>query len=170
MDSSSGQICLVRNGEGLVAQINGTRRPVDRIARAFPESNPHHFISLLDPTGHEIGMIRDLDALDTASQDLVQEELDRIYLVPTILEILSVEQNGAGRVLTVRTDGGDTTFEIMDRNALDGKLAPAITMKDKTGKRYRIRNYWDLNKTSRKSIQDILPLKVIKTRRANRIF
>ena len=161
---------MFRDADGIQIVIDGVTHQVDRISTAFPETEPGGYVGLLDRLGHEIGMIRDIDGLDIDSRDLVRKELEVAYFVPTIREILAVEQKGAGRVFTVLTDKGEATFRIIDRNALSGRKAPAITIRDESSRQYRIENYWDLDRESQRLIRDLLPLKVLKTRPASRIW
>lgn len=148
--------------------IDGVSHRVDRISKAFPETRPNNYIGLLDHMGHEIGMIQDIHSLDTESQELVEKELELAYFIPTIQEIRTVEQKGSGRILTVQTDVGERTVRIRDRNALSGKKVPALLIRDDSGKQYRVANYWRLDKESRKKIQDLLPLSVLRSRPAAR--
>ena len=143
---------------------------MDRISKAFPETRPNKYIGLLDHMGHEIGMIQDLNSLDTKSQDLVGKELELAYFIPTIQEIRSVEQKGSGRTLTVLTDVGERTFRIRDRNALSGRKAPALLIRDDSGTQYRVSNFWRLDKESRKKIHDLLPLSILRSRPAARMW
>jgi len=161
---------LLRNAEGIQVVIDGVTHDVDRISKAFPESDPGSYVGLLDRLGHEIGMIREVDGLDPDSRTLVQKELEVAYFVPTILQIQDVEQKGAGRSFTVVTDVGEAKFRIIDRNALNARKAPQIVVRDDSGRQYRIDNYWDLDRESQTLIRDLLPLRVLKTRPASRLW
>ena len=164
-------IRLIRDdSNGLQLVIDGVFQQVGRVSRAFPKTNPNHYIGLQDPTGHEMCMIEDPQKMDEESRALLDEELRALYFVPTILEIRSVERKGAGRILEVQTDVGERTFRFQDRNALDGSKAPAITITDESLKRYRIEDYWGLDRESQKLIQDLLPRKVLQLRDARRFW
>ena len=71
-------IQITKTEIGLKALINNEAHKVERLARAFPRSNPDHFVSLMDPEGHEIGIIENPDQLDAASRDIVEAELKAI--------------------------------------------------------------------------------------------
>lgn len=164
MNLDPAAVSLKKNGEKIEALIHGETTFVDRLARAFPQSNPDQFVSLMDELGHEIGIIENPKKLDDASRDLLEAELKAIYFVPTISAITSVVSKGTGSQWTVDTDDGESTFRILGRDALNGDEPPAIEITDENGKRYRIDNYWDLDAESRDLTSDMLPDKVVKAR------
>lgn len=157
---------ITKTEMGLKATINNQEHEVERLARAFPRTNPDHFVSLMDPEGHEIGIIENPKELDDASREVVETELKAIYFVPQIQNIRSVTAKGTGSVWEVDTDDGPRTFRIMGRDALDGAGAPAIEIHDENGKRYKINDYWALDSESRNLMSDMLPDKVLKARYA----
>ena len=157
-------VSLKKNGDKIEALIHGQTTFVDRLARAFPHSNPDRFVSLMDELGHEIGIIENPKKLDDTSRNLLEAELKAIYFVPTISAITSVVSKGTGSQWTVDTDDGEYTFRILGRDALKGNEPPAVEITDEHGKRYRIDNYWDLDAESRDLTSDLLPDKVVKAR------
>lgn len=164
MNLDPAAVSLTKNGDKIEALIHGKTTFVDRLARAFPHSNPDHFVSLMDELGHEIGIIENPTKLDDASRNLLEAELKSIYFVPTISAITSVVSRGTGSQWTVDTDDGEYTFRILGRDALKGNEPPAIEITDEDGKRYKIDNYWDLDAESRDLTSDLLPDKVVKAR------
>ena len=164
MNLDPAAVSLKKNGDKIEALIQGETTFVDRLARAFPHSNPDQFVSLMDELGHEIGIIENPKKLDTESRNLLEAELKAIYFVPTISAITSVVSKGTGSQWTVDTDDGEYTFRILGRDALKGNEPPAIEITDENGKRYKIDNYWDLDVESRDLTSDLLPDKVVKAR------
>ena len=164
MNLDPAAIRLRRGEEGLEVRIAGVTHRVDRVVRAFPKTNPQHYVGLLDPDGREIGLIEDPGSLEPESRVIAEEALKAAYFVPTILEIRSVSMKGAGSTWQVLTDDGEREFRIQDREALDGSQAPAITVSDEDGKRYAIESYWTMDRDSRDAIRDLLPDKVLRTR------
>ena len=157
-------ISLRKNGEKIEAVIAGQTRAIDRLARAFPRSNPDEFVILMDPEGHEIGIIEKPQQLDDASRDLLESELKAIYFIPTIKAIRSVIPKGTGSFWEVDTDDGEYTFRILGRDALKDNSPPSIEINDENGKRYKIENYWELDAESRDLTADLLPDKILKAR------
>lgn len=170
MNLDPAAVSLKKNGDKIEALIHGEATFVDRLARAFPHSNPDQFVSLMDELGHEIGIIENPKKLDDASRNLLEAELKAIYFVPTISAITSVVSKGTGSQWTVDTDDGEYTFRILGRDALKGDEPPAVEITDEHGKRYRIDNYWDLDADSRDLTSDLLPDKVVKARYYTRSF
>ena len=164
MNLDPAAVSLKKNGDKIEALIHGETTFVDRLARAFPHSNPDQFVSLMDELGHEIGIIENPKKLDDASRNLLEVELKAIYFVPTISAITSVVSRGTGSQWTVDTDDGEYIFRILGRDALKGDEPPAVEITDEHGKRYRIDNYWDLDAESRDLTSDLLPDKVVKAR------
>lgn len=164
MNLNPATVSLKKNGDKIEALIHGKTTFIDRLARAFPHSNPDQFVSLMDELGHEIGIIENPKKLDDASRNLLEAELKAIYFVPTISAITSVVSRGTGSQWTVDTDDGEYTFRILGRDALKGNEPPAIEITDEDGKRYKIDNYWDLDAESRDLTSDLLPDKVVKAR------
>jgi hypothetical protein len=164
MNLDPAAVSLKKNGDKIEALIHGETTFVDRLARAFPHSNPDQFVSLMDELGHEIGIIENPKKLDDASRNLLEAELKAIYFVPTISAITSVVSRGTGSQWTVDTDDGEYIFRILGRDALKGDEPPAVEITDEHGKRYRIDNYWDLDAESRDLTSELLPDKVVKAR------
>lgn len=164
IDLDPAKIRLRREDDGIQILIDGKGHTVDRIARAFPRSDPDHYVCFIDPGGHEIGMLEDPSKLDAASRDLLIGELKAIYFVPTILEIRSVGRQGTRSLWEVLTDDGELSFTLQSTDALDGSDPPSISIRDDNGKHYKIEDYWDLDKDSRAEMADMLPRNVLRAR------
>ena len=163
-------LSLTKDGDKIEALIHGETERVDRVVRAFPRSNPDHFVSLIDEVGHEIGIIENPGELDDASREVLEAELKAIYFVPTISAIRSVVSKGTGSEWRVDTDDGEYTFRIFGRDALTGDEPPTLEIVDERGKRYKIDNYWELDAQSRDLTSDLLPDKILKARYYSRSF
>src|ERR1044071_6008245 len=62
------------------------------VARAFPISDPDHYIGFLDSEGKDIGVVKEPDLLDPESRMVLDEELELRYFVPTIEAVISVKE------------------------------------------------------------------------------
>ena len=69
-----------------------------------------------------------------------------------------------GSYWEVSTNDGDLTFTLQSTDALDGSAPPSITIRDGNGKRYKIDDYWELDKDSRNEIADMLPRNLLRAR------
>jgi hypothetical protein len=87
------------------------------VARAFPLSDPDHYVGFLDGAGKDIGMVYDPSLLDADSRRLVDEELERRYFVPVVERVQSVKEEFGTVYWKVETDRGEK--EIVVRNLRD---------------------------------------------------
>ena len=139
---------------------------IRKIVRVFPQSKPNEYICFLDAFGHEVGLLKDLDGLDIDSRRLLDALLREQYFVATIVHIRSVVRVGSGSGWTVLTDDGDAEFRLGSRDALDGDSPPTIVVTPTEGRRYRIPDYWAMDRESRELIVDMLPDKILRYRLA----
>ena len=105
----SDEVTLRRPEEGksLELRVNGETYRVSRVASAFPLSAALDTVAFFDEGGEEIGCMKDGDALDHESQDLLAAELEKAYFMPR------------GRVLVKDVDGN--RYEIPNWQKLDRK-------------------------------------------------
>ncbi|MCO5298002.1 MAG: DUF1854 domain-containing protein [Fimbriimonadaceae bacterium] len=94
-------------------EIEGDRTVLSaRFRRIFPLSEPDAYISVQDAEGHEVGILRSLDALDRTSRDLVRSALERRYFTPPIERILDLRQDAGMWRFHVKTQRGEITFYV----------------------------------------------------------
>ncbi|MDE2998909.1 MAG: DUF1854 domain-containing protein [Gemmatimonadota bacterium] len=158
------EIRLSRREDHIEAVIGDNVHQVTRVARAFPRSNPDRFVGLLGEDGQEICLIEDPGTLDADSQEILNAALKDAYSFPRIREILSVAPRGTGGEWTVVAEEGEIVFRTQDREALDGSEPPGITITDDNGRRYRIEDYWAMDRESRNTIRDLVPDEVLRRR------
>ncbi len=157
-------IRLIQRESVMLAVVGDSVQPVARVARAFPRSSPDRYVGLLGENGNEICLIDDPGTLDADSQEILNAALKDAYFIPRILEILSVTPRGTGGEWTVVAEDGEIVFRTQDREALDGSEPPSITVTDENGRRYRIEDYWAMDRESRKTIRDLVPDEVLRLR------
>lgn len=142
-----GQIVLIWNEQAIA---------VGKILRALPISDPWRYIFVYDTDGNEVGVIVDFNELDTASQEIVREELEKRYHIPKILRVLKVErlpQTGHTR-WQVETDEGFKEFIVSGSEHIYTARYPRVFLVDEEGNRYEIENFERLDPRSRRiSIQ-----------------
>ncbi len=148
----------------ITIDLSGKCIQVDRVVRAFPRSHPDGYVSFLDGLGHEIGLLETMDGMESRSRSILADFLKRQYFVPTILDILTVEISGTTSAWEVVTDNGERSFTVAGREALDGDRPPEIRIADSAGQRYRIQNFWALDRTSRQAVMELLPDKILKSK------
>ena len=103
---------LSKNERGQLTLIDAAGRKHENVEpiRAFPISDPEHWISLCDPNGREIVQIRDLAELSAEQRTLLLSELTRREFVPVIRRIESISSLAEPCEWFVETDRGPTSF------------------------------------------------------------
>ncbi|HKX30308.1 MAG TPA: DUF1854 domain-containing protein [Blastocatellia bacterium] len=123
------------------------------ILRAFPLSEPRRFLSVRDGSNREVGLIVDPGDLSAENRKLVEEDLERRYLVPAVTRILSATERFGTVDWTIETDRGPRRFTTQNlRENIQQPTPSRIILNDVDGNRYDIR---DLNELSPKS-QELL--------------
>jgi len=136
-------------GKSLELRINEKTYRVSRVASAFPLSAALDTVAFFDEGGEEIGCMKDGDALDHESQDLLATELEKAYFMPRIRAILSMEEALGIETWTVVTNKGERQFEV-DHPRHDVRHLPRgrVLVKDVDGNRYEIPSWRKLDRKS----------------------
>lgn len=128
------------------ATIDGDRSWRDvRIARAFPLSDPDHFIGLRDGDDKDIGIFETLHGLDSDSRAVIDEELERRYFTPQITKVYSVSEEFGVVTWDVETTKGRRRFLV--RNLKDSTFTlgtSRVMMTDVDSNRYEIPDAYTL--------------------------
>ncbi len=108
--------------------------------RLFPYTNKTMFITLLDRDERELGFVRDLEELDEASRNAIEECFKEYYMIPKILKVLDCEDKFGTLKWTVLTDRGEVTFNIKNRHSDIKHLygTPRVIVRDSNDNRYEI--------------------------------
>ena len=132
-------------GQLVLIDAEGARHVGVNPVRMFPFSDPDHWLSIVDPSGHEIVCIENLAELapnvrETLEQDLARREfvpvIKRVYRVSSILEPCEWE---------VETNRGRTTFVLKAEEDVR-RLGPnQALILDSTGIRYLIADMRNLD-------------------------
>ena len=124
--------------------------------RAFPMTDPDHWVSFCDDRGHEVLSLRSLDGLAPEVLDLLRAELDQREFIPTIRRIVRVHGESTPSDWEVETDRGPTRF------TLDGEddvrlLGPRrVLITDARKLRYQIPDVNALDGPSRRNLERFL--------------
>ncbi len=124
------------------------------VARAFPLSDPDHYLGFLDGSGKDVGMLHDPAFLDPDSKKTVEEELEKRYFVPIVEKAISVKEEFGTVYWTLDTDRGQR--EVIVRNMRDNlqELSPIrVIITDVDGNRFE---FQDITKLDSKSYGLIL--------------
>lgn len=80
--------------------------------RLFPVSVRDKYITLLDESGVEQAVIRDINTLPKDQREIIEDCLAEYYLIPKILRILDCQERFDGLTLFTETDRGPANIEI----------------------------------------------------------
>ena len=122
--------------------------------REFPFELPFSYISVLDPDGGELGIIRNTSDFPEEERRLVEEELRLRYYAPTVTKILRVRERYGFSYWTVLTaDAGQLTFTLQDAYRSIFRIGEgSVTFSDVDGNRYEIPDLSALDRESRKRL------------------
>ena len=119
------------------------------VARAFPLSDPDHYLGFLDGAGKDVGLLIEPDQLDAESRRIVEEELEKRYFVPVVERVISVREEFGTIYWTVETDRGEK--ELVARNLRDNiqeLSAVRVIITDVDGNRFEFANVETLDPTT----------------------
>jgi hypothetical protein len=140
-----------RHGDALRLTIEGQRSCLDvSVARAFPLSDPRRVYSVRDGDGREVGLIAAPDQLAAADRALVEEELERRYLLPVIRRVAAVKDRFGTVEWEVETDRGRCNFATRDLREFVLRPSPRrYILTDVDGNRYDVPDVGALDARSR---------------------
>lgn len=123
--------------------------------RLFPYSLPEEWIALEGPESKEIGVLETLAGMPEENRKLLLCELDRRYLAPRIVRLLSCKQRFDVFHWTAETTRGKISFLTRGlRDQLQQPLAGHFTFTDVEGNRYEIVNLAALDPLSRRMLEE----------------
>ncbi len=136
------RVTFFRHGATLRATIDDDRSLLKvAIVRAFPLSEPSRYLSVRDGANKEAGLIVDPSQLDPGSQALVEAELDRRYLMPSVVRVVSARERFGTVDWVMETDRGVSRFTTRNLREHAQRPAPGrIIIPDVDGNRYDIRD------------------------------
>jgi len=117
--------------------------------RLFPMSGTERYISMLNTDGKEVAIIRDMSTLMPESRQAIEACLNEYYMMPKIVQILSVWNKFGILRFEVETDRGSVAFEIKNHHYDIKKIyGNRIIIQDRNDNRYEIEDYTKLDKKS----------------------
>lgn len=146
-------VCLFKKNE------DGSESEFDRIVlvRNFPFEFTDKYITVLDRSAKEIGIIVELSDIAEGEREYLSRELERRYYMPKITRIDRMKEKMGFSSWTVLTDRGLVTFSIKDTYKNIIRLAGGrCILSDVDGNRYEIEDYRKLDKKSLKRIELVI--------------
>jgi hypothetical protein len=105
------ELRFLRRGARLHVTVGRDRSWLNvNVVRAFPISAPGGHLCVLDGEGGEVGLLESVERLDAESRRLVTSELQRRYVIPRVLRVLSVTERFGTVEWEVETDRGQRAF------------------------------------------------------------
>jgi hypothetical protein len=128
-----------------------------KLALAAPLSRPRKYVSLLNGKGEEIALLPDLEALEPASRQVAEEELERRYLTSQVRRLLSLKQEFGVTYWEAETDRGIRDFVVRDLQENCVWLSDShLLLIDVDGSRFEIPDRQQLDEPSRQLLEAIL--------------
>ncbi len=119
--------------------------------RLFPVSGLEKYITLLDESGVEQAIIRDLRTLPPQERQVVEDCLREYYLIPQIQQIVSCDERFDGITLHAVTDRGLADIEIrILAQGLKFLQGYRVLVRDVNDNRYEIADVNRLDKHSQR--------------------
>lgn len=144
----------------IVFQDNRRYSPISCIP-LFPLSDPDNYIALVHHTSdgkrNQIATIDHLKQLEPSQQLLVKKDIRFRYFTPEILEIYSIKSHRRTDNWLVRTDRGEVSFTV--RNRQENMLPTAnnsILITDENKSRFKITDRQKLNRGSQKELNRLI--------------
>jgi hypothetical protein len=124
--------------------------------RAFPISDPQHWISIVDSDGRELVNVENIADLPAATRKVLEEDLLRREFVPIIRRIERVSTGADPTEWRVDTDRGSTRFLVKSEEDIR-RLGPTrVLIIDDHGVRYSIPDTRVLDAASRRLLERYL--------------
>ena len=125
------------------------------VRRAVPLLHSDRYIGLILADGEELGMLENSQGLDPQSLALLEQELEKTYFLPIILEFRSIGEEHNVIFADVETSSGPRTIYVRGyRNKIRSLPGNRAIIEDVDGNRYEVRNLDSFPKLT----QDILGL------------
>ena len=143
-----GKLVLRRPGAEDVADV--------RIRRAFPWSDPNHFVSIRSSDGKELMLIEDAASLTDAQRKAIEASLAATVLIPLIRHIDAIDVRFGFQQWRVRTDRGPIDFRVQEREDIRFLPDGRFTVRDADGNVYELPKLDQLDEDSRRALEPLI--------------
>src|SRR5438270_3758550 len=109
-----------------------------RALRLLPLTDPNRFISFTDEEGAEIGILEDPSRLEPKSREILNEELNLVYLKAEVRSIVKVNPRMGLVSWELDTSLGPRTIYLKDRHDIRPLPDGRIILTDVHGAKYEI--------------------------------
>ena len=124
--------------------------------RAFPIAAPNEGLSIVSADGHELSWIDRLTDLSADARQLLEEELAVREFTPSISRITKVSTFSTPSTWDVITDRGQTQLILKSEDDIRRLAEGQLLIASSSGLQYRINNWVNLDKASKKLLERFL--------------
>ncbi len=124
--------------------------------RAFPIAAPNEGLSIVSADGHELSWIDRLTDLAADARQLLEEELAVREFTPSISRITKVSTFSTPSTWDVITDRGQTQLILKSEDDIRRLAEGQLLIASNSGLQYRINNWVNLDKASKKLLERFL--------------
>ena len=124
--------------------------------RAFPFNLEDRYISVFDPEGKEIGIIKSLEVLSDEMRSLLEEELKWTYFCPQIEKIEKLAEEFGYWYWEVTTDAGKKRFTVKGTDSLIPISETRLIINDVEGNRFEIKDINNLDESSLRLLEKVI--------------
>ena len=124
--------------------------------RAFPIAAPNEGLSIVSVDGHELSWVDRLTDLAADARQLIEEELAVREFTPSISRIAKVYTFSTPSTWDVITDRGQTQLILKSEDDIRRLAEGQLLIASSSGLQYRIHNWLDLDKASKKLLERFL--------------
>jgi hypothetical protein len=142
-------------GRLVLIDADGRRYAGVEPVRAFPLTDPDHWISICDGEGREIVLVEDPAVLPERVRTVLDEELRRRHFMPQLLRIVRITGTDPTE-WEVHTDRGPTTLIVRSDEEIRRFGSHKLLVVDAHGTRYVIEDLRALDHTSRRLLDRYL--------------
>lgn len=150
--------CFSFNQNGfLVLTLNGESKGRVKLVRSYPYSLTDEYICVYDINENEIGIVRDLKALDADSCNAANKELQSRYYCPTVTSVKNIKERMGHFYFETIIDGKEKSFTVRDltRNLRFANESTLLIF-DVDGNRYVIPDHEKIEPKSRRLLEPYL--------------
>ena len=141
----------------LTAEIEGESYKEVTLYRTFPHSMPYEYISVRDHESNEIGVIREVEKLESLAKEEAIRELHLRYLIPVVKAIKSAKEEQEMWTLKTETDRGEMTLVIQyPHDHIRPTKKGGLLLTDMEGRRCEIREVDRLDKKSLRALNKMI--------------
>lgn len=110
LDPSTVRVTLAEGASAPDVHVAAVVYPRSDIRRLLPLSQASSYLAIVEAEGREVGILRNLEGMDSTSVETIRSLLDRRYFTPIVSRIRKLVQEGGMWRFEVETQRGPVEF------------------------------------------------------------